>query len=149
MFSTRTNTLLRIESALQLREIWVRVNSAKEDRFELSMEPLSNRLRQSSSSLHTWFIPEFENSNVGSSKGTVDDEGTKTWFLLRKNSKNCCRTRGPVQGPVYFVVDIVDKWRKMADWVRMWVIKMRTFTGTLSCDSKSSTIFTVFCKLNK
>jgi len=130
MFSTRTNTFLRIESALQLREIRVRVNSPKEDRFELIIKPLSNRLHQSRSSLHTWFIPEFENSNVGSSKGIVEEEGTRTWFLLRKKSKNCCRTRGAVQGPVYFVVDIVDKWRKMADWVRICQV-INNFTGNM------------------
>ena len=32
----------------------------------------------------TWFIPAFANSNVGSSYGIVDDEGTKVWLFWAK-----------------------------------------------------------------
>lgn len=40
----------------------------------------------------TWFIPAFANSKVGSSCGTVDEEGTKVCsYFSTKKSTNICR----------------------------------------------------------
>lgn len=45
-------------------------------------------------------MPALANKRVGSSKGIVGEEGTKTWFFEAKKSKNCCLTLGADQGPV-------------------------------------------------